>query len=148
MQLHHNIPNPKLKDQIYDGLMVPKIEKVTFIDNEDRGFDLERVNKAITRYYQFSEFIINWYHVLSGREKWSTFLLPLSWIPSIRRKRRKLKEILPPDMMSTGDIGIYVDLNHNMAVVDSQKMITNYPKFEQLFLKYKEEYEKMKNLHY
>jgi hypothetical protein len=46
------------------------------------------------------------------------------------------------DMMSTGDLGIYVDLSHHIAVVDVQKLITEFPKYEQLFVKYKQIHEK------
>jgi hypothetical protein len=137
-----DIPNPTYDSIAYQGLVVPKMIQVRFVNSQDKGFDLERINKVINRYYQYSEYIISWYHESTDALLLQPLLLCLSFIPAIRKYRRKRKDALPPDMMSTGDLGIFVDLNHHIAVVDSGKLIETYPKYENLFLKYKLVHEK------
>ncbi|KAL0482070.1 ribonuclease J [Acrasis kona] len=139
-----DIPSKEFSNVHFEGLISPVVQKVFFMNNESSGFDLDRINQVINQYYQLSEYIIRWHHSIHGKVKYIKMLTPFCFVPAVRRYKHKMNETLPPDMMSTGDIGIYIDINDKKAVVDTKKLIDNYPQYIDLFTKYKSEHEKRK----
>ncbi|KAL0477043.1 hypothetical protein AKO1_006403, partial [Acrasis kona] len=138
-----NIPDSFLEDVRFAGLVTPVMDHVHFVDDDAQGFDLDRINRVINNYYHLSEYIITWYQSIIGKNKYIRILSPFSFVPMIRRYRNKI-DVLPPDMMSTGDIGIFININNKIVVADPKKIIEMYPQYVHLYCKYKTEYYKMK----
>ncbi|KAL0477534.1 hypothetical protein AKO1_010831 [Acrasis kona] len=135
-----DIPVANLSKVKFQRLVVPVMDQVLFVNGESCGLDLNRVNKIIDQYYHLSEFIIKWNQKISGQHKYKHILRPFSFIPAIRKYNMKAQAELPSDMMSSGDIGVYINITNKIVVVDSKKLQDKYNDFINLYHKYRKLY--------